>query len=47
MKKNNKGTLFWVTGFSGSGKTQISKKIYPQIKKKYGNESTKFELKII
>ena len=36
MKKNNKGTLFWVTGFSGSGKTQISKKIYPQIKKKYG-----------
>ncbi len=36
MKKNNKGTLFWITGFSGSGKTQIAKKIYPSIKKKYG-----------
>lgn len=34
MKK--KGILFWVTGLSGSGKTQISKKIYPQILKKYG-----------
>ena len=36
MKKNNKGKLFWITGFSGSGKTQISKKIYTQIKKSYG-----------
>ena len=36
MKKKTKGTLFWVTGFSGSGKTQISKKIYNQIKKYYG-----------
>ena len=36
MKKNSKGTLFWVTGFSGSGKTQISKKIHSQIKKNYG-----------
>ena len=36
MKKNNKGKLFWITGFSGSGKTQISKKIYTQIKKLYG-----------
>ena len=36
MKKNSKGTLFWITGFSGSGKTQISKKIYSQIKKHYG-----------
>ena len=36
MKKNSKGILFWVTGFSGSGKTQISKKIYSQIKKTYG-----------
>ena len=36
MKKNNKGTLFWITGFSGSGKTQISKKIHSQIKKNYG-----------
>ncbi len=36
MKKNNKGYLFWITGLSGSGKTQIAKKIYPKIKKKYG-----------
>ena len=36
MKKNNKGILFWVTGFSGSGKTQISKKIHSQIQKEYG-----------
>jgi adenylylsulfate kinase-like enzyme len=36
MKKNNKGILFWITGFSGSGKTQISKKIYSKIKKNYG-----------
>ena len=36
MKKNNKGILFWITGFSGSGKTQIAKKIYPSIKKRYG-----------
>ena len=36
MKKNNKGILFWVTGFSGSGKTQISKKIYSEIKRNYG-----------
>ena len=36
MKKKNKGILFWVTGLSGSGKTQISKKIHSQIKKNYG-----------
>tara|TARA_Y200000002_G_scaffold243692_1_gene201618 strand:+ start:144 stop:671 length:528 start_codon:yes stop_codon:yes gene_type:complete len=36
MIKKNKGILFWITGFSGSGKTQISKKIYSQIKKEYG-----------
>ena len=36
MKINNKGILFWITGLSGSGKTQISKKIYTQIKKNYG-----------
>jgi adenylylsulfate kinase-like enzyme len=37
MKKNNsKGILFWVTGFSGSGKTKISKKIYTKLKKIYG-----------
>ena len=32
----SKKYLFWITGFSGSGKTQISKKIYSQIKKEYG-----------
>ena len=41
MRKKNKflrkkGILFWVTGLSGSGKTAISKKIFPLIKKKYG-----------
>ena len=36
MKKNTKGTLFWITGLSGSGKTQIAKKIKNQIIKNYG-----------
>ena len=38
MKKLNKnyGTLFWITGLSGSGKTTIAKKIYSRIKKNYG-----------
>jgi adenylylsulfate kinase-like enzyme len=38
MKKINKkyGTLFWITGISGSGKTTIAKKIYPEINKKFG-----------
>tara|TARA_B100000787_G_C16142515_1_gene272663 strand:+ start:370 stop:888 length:519 start_codon:yes stop_codon:yes gene_type:complete len=36
MNEKSKGKLFWVTGYSGSGKTQISKKIYSQIKKSYG-----------
>ena len=36
MIKNNKGILFWITGFSGSGKTQIAKKIHSQIIKNYG-----------
>ena len=36
MNKNNKGILFWITVFSGSGKTQLAKKIYPSIKKQYG-----------
>jgi len=31
-----KGILFWVTGLSGSGKTSISKKIFPMINKKFG-----------
>lgn len=31
-----KGILFWIEGFSGSGKTAISKKIKSSIIKKYG-----------
>ena len=34
--KKKKGILFWVTGLSGSGKSAISKKIYPFIKKEFG-----------
>ena len=33
---HKKGILFWVTGLSGSGKTSISKKIFPMINKKFG-----------
>ena len=39
MKKklnNNYGTLFWITGLSGSGKTTIAKKIYSRVRKDYG-----------
>lgn len=38
VKKNKKkyGTLFWITGLSGSGKTTIAKKITSYISKKYG-----------
>ena len=38
MKKINKkyGTLFWITGISGSGKTSIAKKIHKDIRKKFG-----------
>ena len=28
--KNNKGNLFWITGFSGSGKTQLAKRFILQ-----------------
>jgi len=34
MKK--KGTLFWITGLSGSGKTSLAKKVLPFIKNKFG-----------
>ena len=34
--KRNKGILFWITGLSGSGKTEISKLIYKFINDKYG-----------
>ena len=38
IKKINKkkGILFWITGLSGSGKTVVSRKIYKEIKKRYG-----------
>tara|TARA_B100001758_G_C18112668_1_gene454462 strand:- start:69 stop:590 length:522 start_codon:yes stop_codon:yes gene_type:complete len=37
MKKNKKkGILFWIEGFSGSGKTQISKNIHKHIVRRYG-----------
>ncbi len=32
----NKGILFWITGYSGSGKTKISNKIKTFIEKKFG-----------
>ena len=31
-----KGIFFWITGFSGAGKTAIAKKIKPKISKFYG-----------
>lgn len=34
MKK--KGTLFWITGYSGAGKTSIAKKSFEKISNKYG-----------
>ena len=38
MKKSNskKGRVFWITGYSGSGKTEIAKKIKKFISKKFG-----------
>ena len=35
-KVKNKGIVFWITGLSGSGKTQIGKKIKKDIIKNYG-----------
>jgi len=35
-KRKIKGILFWITGLSGSGKTQIAEKIKNQISKIYG-----------
>ena len=34
--KKNKGTVFWITGYAGSGKSSIAKKLFPSIKKKFG-----------
>ena len=36
IKNKKKGILFWITGLSGSGKSAISKKINPFIKKNFG-----------
>ncbi len=36
MKYNTKGFLIWLTGFSGSGKSELGKLILPQISKKIG-----------
>jgi len=33
----NKGTLYWITGLSGSGKTTIAQIIYEHFKLKYSN----------
>ena len=33
---NKQGFLFWITGFSGSGKTEIAKNVYKFIKKNMG-----------
>ena len=35
-KTKNKGIVFWITGISGSGKTQIGKKVKKHIVKNYG-----------
>lgn len=42
MKKNKlkKGKVFWITGFSGSGKTEIANKSKKFIEKKYGRTLT-------
>lgn len=36
-KNINKGTLYWITGLAGAGKTSIGNKLYKHIKKKYKN----------
>ena len=33
---NKSGNVFWITGLSGSGKSNIGKKIFSKIKKKFG-----------
>ena len=37
MNRNNKGTCFWITGLSGSGKTTISKKLAEIIHEEHQN----------
>ena len=36
IRNKEKGIFFWITGFSGAGKTTIAKKIKPEIAKFYG-----------
>ena len=36
IRNKKKGIFFWITGFSGSGKTAIANKIKPEISKFYG-----------
>jgi len=36
IRNKKKGIFFWITGFSGAGKTTIAKKIKPEIVKFYG-----------
>ena len=37
LKNINKGTLYWLTGLAGAGKTSIGNILYKHIKKKYKN----------
>lgn len=36
LRNRNKGILFWITGFSGSGKTSIANQISSSIRSKFG-----------
>ena len=36
MKSRKKGFLIWITGFSGSGKSELGKLVLPHINKKIG-----------
>ena len=36
INNNKQGIVFWLTGYSGSGKTEISKLLYKKIEKKFG-----------
>tara|TARA_Y100000589_G_C27185161_1_gene642337 strand:- start:188 stop:853 length:666 start_codon:yes stop_codon:yes gene_type:complete len=37
LKDTKKGTLYWITGLAGAGKTSIGKILYKHIKKKFKN----------
>ena len=36
IKNNGKGIVFWITGYPGSGKSEISDLLYNKIQKRYG-----------